>query len=141
MSGNKTVPTNVRPEEFLAQVTPERRREDGFVLLEVFRRTTGYEPVIWGGSIVGFGRYHYRYDSGREGAFLACGFSPRKASLSIYILPGYQDYSDILGRLGKHKTGKSCLYINKLLDADLTVLEELIAIGLRDLNARWPVGP
>lgn len=94
---------------------------------------------MWGPSIVGFGRYHYRYDSGREGDFLACGFSPRKANMTVYIMPGYQDYGEILGRLGKHRVGKSCLYINRLADVDLAVLEELIRVGLRDLDARWPV--
>lgn len=141
MSGNKTVPTEVRPQDFLAQVTSARRRADGFALLEIFERVSGFAPVMWGPSIVGFGQYHYRYDSGREGDFLACGFSPRKACLSVYIMPGYQDYSDILARLGKHKAGKSCLYINRLSDVDGAVLEELIAVGLRDLNARWPVRP
>ncbi len=141
MDGNETMPTEVRPEMFLGGVVPERRREDGFALLALFGRVTGFDPVMWGPSIVGFGQYHYRYDSGREGDFFACGFSPRKANLSIYIMPGYQDYSDILGRLGKHKTGKSCLYINKLADVDVAVLEELIAVGLQDLNARWPVAP
>jgi len=107
----------------------------------LFRKATGFIPQMWGGSIVGYGRYHYRYASGREGDFLATGFSPRKAAYSIYIMPGYQDYGAILSRLGKHKTGKSCLYVNRLADIDLTVLEELIRQGLKDLNAIWPVSP
>jgi len=139
MTANKTVPTDVRPEDFLARIVHDRRREDGFALLEVFRKCTGFAPVMWGPSIVGFGQYHYRYDSGREGDFLACGFSPRKANLSIYILPGYQSYGDLLARLGKHKAGKSCLYINKLSDVNISVLEELIVMGVQDLNAIWPV--
>ena len=141
MSGNKTRPTSQTPEAFLAGVEPARRREDGQVLLDLFARVTGFDPVMWGPSIIGFGRYHYVYDSGREGDFLATGFSPRKANLSIYIMPGYRDYSAILGRLGKHKVGKSCLYINKLNDIDLGVLEELIRAGLADLNRIWPVHP
>ena len=96
---------------------------------------------MWGPSIIGYGRYHYRYKSGREGDFLATGFSPRKANLSIYIMPGYQDYSEILNRLGKHKLGKSCLYVNKLADIDLEVLAELIRAGLQDLDRVWPVQP
>ncbi len=96
---------------------------------------------MWGPSIVGYGRYHYRYKSGREGDFLATGFSPRKAALSIYIMPGYADFGDILSRLGKHKLGKSCLYVNKLADIDLDVLAELIRAGLEDLEKHWPVEP
>lgn len=138
---NKTQPHDLNPEDFIRTVEPPRRREDGLVLLDLFQRVTGYEPVMWGPSIIGYGRYHYRYDSGREGDFLATGFSPRKASLSIYIMPGYQDYSEILSRLGKHKIGKSCLYVNKLADIDLGVLEELIGTGLKDLNQIWAVEP
>ncbi|TCL08420.1 uncharacterized protein DUF1801 [Shimia isoporae] len=139
MSGNKTVPTGQDVPAFLATIEPARRRDDGLALLDLFGRVTGFEAKMWGPSIVGFGRYHYRYESGRTGDFLATGFSPRKANLSIYIMPGYQDYSDILDRLGKHKMGKSCLYINKLADVNMEVLEELIRTGLRDLNAKWPV--
>ena len=96
---------------------------------------------MWGTSIIGYGTYHYVYDSGRESDFLATGFSPRKAALSIYIMPGYADFTEILGRLGKHKIGKSCLYVNKLADIDTDVLVELISAGLANLNARWPVTP
>ncbi|WP_299424599.1 DUF1801 domain-containing protein [uncultured Shimia sp.] len=139
MSTNKTTPTGINPRDFLKTVSPARRQSDAFVLLDLFERVSGYLPVMWGPSIIGFGQYHYRYDSGREGDFLATGFSPRKANLVLYIMPGYQDYSAILDRLGKHKLGKSCLYINTLADIDLTVLEELIKTGLTDLNAKWSV--
>lgn len=131
----------VTPAAFLSQVEPDRRREDGQVLLSLFQQVTGFDPVMWGPSIIGYGRYHYVYDSGREGDYLATGFSPRKANLSIYIMPGYQDYSSILARLGKHKMGKSCLYVNKLADIDLDVLEELIRAGLKDLDRIWGVHP
>ena len=141
MSDNKTQPTQLAPRAFLNTVEPARRRQDGLVLLDLFEQVTGFDPAMWGPSMVGYGRYHYRYASGREGDFLATGFSPRKANLSIYIMPGYQDYGDILGRLGKHKLGKSCLYVNKLDDIDLDVLAELIRAGLRDLDAIWPVQP
>ncbi len=139
MAGNKTAPTSVDPRKYLAGVTPDRRQSDGLELLTLFEQITGQPGVMWGSSIIGFGQYHYRYDSGREGDFLATGFSPRKANLVLYIMPGYQDYSAILNRLGKHRLGKSCLYINKLADVDQTVLEELIRTGLRDLRAKWPV--
>lgn len=96
---------------------------------------------MWGPSIIGYGRYHYRYESGREGDFLATGFSPRKAAHSIYIMPGYQDYNSILRRIGKHRLGRSCLYVNKLADIDIIVLAELISAGLRDLTKLYPVHP
>jgi hypothetical protein len=140
MSGNKTRPTAASVEDFLA-AAPPAKVQDALRLEALFRAATGFTPKMWGSSIVGYGRYHYRYASGREGDFLATGFSPRKAAFSIYIMPGYQDYGAILPRLGKHKTGKSCLYVNKLADVDLTVLEELIRQGLKDLNAIWPVEP
>ena len=141
MSGNKTVATSEDVQDFLRQVEPERRRADGLRLNEIFQQVTGYAPRMWGPSIVGYGEYHYTYDSGREGDFLATGFSPRKANLSIYIMPGYADFGPILDRLGKHKMGKSCLYINKLADVDEDVLAELIRAGLRDLGGIWTVQP
>ncbi|WP_306115283.1 MULTISPECIES: DUF1801 domain-containing protein [unclassified Roseovarius] len=141
MSTNKTKATDQTPADFIAGVEHPRRREDAETLLAFFKEVTGFAPCMWGPSIIGFGRYHYVYDSGREGDFLATGFSPRKSALSIYIMPGYQDYGHILSRLGKHKTGKSCLYVNKLADIDMAVLAELVRTGLRDLNAIWEVHP
>ncbi|WP_420395994.1 DUF1801 domain-containing protein [Nioella sp.] len=138
---NKTTITPVDPVDFIAAVEHPTRRADALVLDGLFRRVTGFQPRMWGPTIIGYGQYHYIYDSGREGDFLATGFSPRKANLSIYILPGYADFGDILNRLGKHKTGKSCLYVNKLADIDLVVLEELIRAGLDDLGQRWAVEP
>ncbi|SHH33213.1 DUF1801 domain-containing protein [Cognatishimia maritima] len=140
-SENKTVAGDQDPRDFLNAVEHPTRRADGLVLLDLFSKVSGYAPVMWGPSIVGCGRYHYRYESGREGDFLATGFSPRKSNLAIYIMPGYQDYSEILDRLGKHKLGKSCLYVNKLADIDLVVLRELIKAGMADLNKIWPVEP
>ncbi len=135
------MPTDQSVEDFLEAVQPPGKADDSRALDAVFRKTTGFSPVMWGPSIVGYGRYHYRYKSGREGDFLATGFSPRKAALSIYIMPGYADFGDILSRLGKHKLGKSCLYVNKLADVDLDVLSELIHAGLEGLNRYWPVEP
>jgi hypothetical protein len=136
---NKTTVTPVDPAEFITAVDHPTRRADALVLDGLFRRVTGFQPRMWGPTIIGYGQYHYTYDSGREGDFLATGFSPRKANLSIYILPGYADFGSILDRLGKHRIGKSCLYVNKLADIDLTVLEELVRAGLDDLGKRWPV--
>ena len=141
MSGNKTVETAASVEAFLAGVEPKQRAEDAVALEAFFRDVTGFEPRMWGESIVGYGRYHYVYKSGREGDFLATGFAPRKAQLSIYIMPGYADFGEILSRLGKHKIGKSCLYVNKLADIDMDVLAELVRAGLRDLATHWPVEP
>lgn len=139
MTQNKTLPTTVAVEEFIAGVPHATRQADALVLDAMFRRITGYEPRMWGPTIIGYGKYHYVYDSGREGDCNATGFSPRKANLSIYIMPGYNDYSEILSRLGKYKIGKSCLYVNKLADIDMDVLEELVRAGLTDLNKQWPV--
>lgn len=141
MSTNKTQPTDVSPAQYIETVEPLRRRTDAYKLLDLFGRVTGYDAVMWGPSMIGFGRYHYTYASGRNGEFLATGFAPRKAAMSIYIMPGYQDFGAILSRLGKHKLGKSCLYVNKLADIDFDVLAELIRAGLRDLDAIWPVQP
>ena len=96
---------------------------------------------MWGDSIIGYGQYHYRYATGREGDFLATELSPRKFNLSIYIMPSYGDFSNILQNLGKHKLGKSCLYLNKLADIDLDLLAQLIAAGLERLDQIWPVRP
>ena len=138
---NKTQVTGADVTAFLEAVEHPTRWADGLALDALFRDVTGFTPRMWGPSIVGYGRYDYVYDSGREGSFLATGFSPRKANLSVYIMPGYQDYSEILARLGKHKMGKSCLYITKLADVDTDVLKDLIRAGLRDLDAKWAVHP
>ncbi len=126
---------------FLSKVTPPNRHEEALKLDALFRETTGWKPVLWSGSMLGYGSYDYTYATGRSGTYLATGFAPRKAKLSIYIMPGYADFSDILGRLGKHSIGKSCLYLNKLGDTDMDVLKELIRAGLKDLGNKWPVTP
>ena len=141
MTQNKTQPTSQAVTDFLQSVDHPVRRADGIALDQMFRQITGWQPQMWGPSIIGYGQYHYTYDSGREGDFLATGFSPRKANLSVYIMPGYTDFSAILARLGKHKIGKSCLYINKLSDIDMDVLAELVRAGLDDLAQKWPVTP
>ncbi|MEO0371405.1 MAG: DUF1801 domain-containing protein [Pseudomonadota bacterium] len=141
MSDKKIQATPLDPAAFIASVDHPRRRADAQVLLPFFQKVTGFEPVMWGTSMIGYGLYHYRYDSGREGDFLATGFAPRKASMSINIMPGYQDYGDILARLGPHKMGKSCLYVTRLDRIDMAVLQELVQAGLRDLKSMYPVFP
>ena len=139
MAENKTQPSDVKPEDFLKNVEHPKRREDGFVLLDLMKRLTGWPPVMWGPSIIGFGSYHYKYDSGREGDFLVTGFSPRKTALTVYIMPGYRDIGHLLDKLGKHKTGRSCLYINKLEDVDMSVLEKIIVEGLDYMKKKYQV--
>jgi hypothetical protein len=141
MAENKTQITPQCVNDFINTVNHPTRQADAQTLDRLFHDITGWQPRMWGASIIGYGQYHYTYDSGRQGDFLATGFSPRKANLSIYIMPGYADFGTILARLGKHKIGKSCLYVNKLADIDLAVLEELIRAGLADLRGRWPVTP
>lgn len=126
---------------FLKGVTPERRFREAGELDTLFRSVTGWQPQVYAGGILGYGRYEYAYASGRSGSAPATGFAPRKAKLSIYIMPGYANFDDILQRLGKHTKGKACLYLNKLADADTEVLAELIRAGLDDLGGRWPVTP
>ena len=136
-SGNKTKPTKVSPRSFINAVDHPQRRKDGLELLKFFNRVTGMKPKMWGPSIVGYGRYYYKYDSGREGEHLITGFSPRKSALTIYVMPGYRDFSKELKRLGKHKLGKSCLYINKLDDVDLGVLEEIVRDGVAYMKKNY----
>ncbi len=141
MADAKTVPTEVSVAAFLDAVEHPTRKADALALDEMFRRITGWQPKMWGPTIVGYGTYDYTYDSGHSGSFLATGFSPRKASQSLYIMPGYQDMQDLLDRLGKHKMGKACLYINKLADVDMAVVEEIVRRGLDDLSGKYTVSP
>ncbi len=138
-STNKTTVTSVSPTTFIDAVEDPQRQADARTLLKFFGRITGWKPKMWGLSIIGFGSFHYRYESGREGDSPVTGFSPRKASLVIYVMPGYTGFSDALTRLGKHKVGKSCLYINKLSDVDLNVLEDIIRRGVEQMKEKYPV--
>ncbi len=134
MAENKTAPTDVPVEAFLASVEHPVRRQDGEAVVELMRDITGQEPVMWGPSIIGFGSYHYKYASGHEGDAAAVGFSPRKGNLALYGLTYAPESAPLLERLGKHKTGAACLYVNKLADIDLDVLKELIELGYRTIT-------
>ncbi|MCB1187540.1 DUF1801 domain-containing protein [bacterium] len=125
-SENKTKATEVSVDSFLARVSDERKRADADALVALMKRITKQEAQMWGPSIIGFDSYHYRYDSGREGDMCALGFSPRKDSLSVYVLDGLDNYGDALEELGPHKIGKSCLYIKRLSDVDMKVLEKIL---------------
>jgi len=139
MAENKTKKTDVNPQSYVAAIEKEDRRADCQKLMEMMAELTGMEPRMWGASIVGFGEYHYKYDSGREGDSIRIGFSSRAQNISIYIMPGYQDFSDELARLGKHKIGKACLYIKRLSDVDEAVLKEIMVKGLRLLEEKYPL--
>jgi hypothetical protein len=138
----KTKRTAVRGAQFIAAVPDVRRREEAAVIDALHRRVTGCEPKLWGPSIIGYGSYHYKYESGREGTMCRAGFSPRKAALTVYLMGNYVDrqaeVDGLFARLGKHKTGKSCLYITRLADVDLAVLERLVAISWEVMNAKYP---
>ena len=123
---------------YLESVANKRRREDALVMLELMREITGEPPEMWGSSIVGFGSYHYRYASGREGDWPIIGFAPRKQSLTLYIMPGFDRYEALMAKLGKYKTGKSCLYINKLDDVNLETLKALIAESVEYMRRAYP---
>jgi len=125
----KTKPTAVEPGAFVRAVEHPTRRADGLALLELMEHTTGQPPVMWGPSIIGFGQRHYKYASGHEGDEPLVGFSPRKASLVIYGLTYTPGHEELLEQLGKHKRGKGCVYVNKLADVDLGVLERLIKLN------------
>ncbi len=125
-----TKATGITPKDYIAAMEDGPRKADAETLLKWMTKVTGLTPKMWGPSIIGYGRYAYTYDSGHSGEMCMTGFSPRKANMVLYILPGYTDISDKLARLGKHKTGKSCLYINKLADVDMKVLEEIVQFGL-----------
>lgn len=127
MSSIKTQVNDASVEDFLHSVTDKRRREDSLKILEVFKKATGLTPKMWGGSIVGYGQYHYKSErSAQEGDWPLTGFSPRKQALTIYIMPGFDEHAQLLEKIGKHTTSVSCLYVKKLADIDLEILEELI---------------
>lgn len=126
MTELKTKVNDQSVEAFLNGVADEKKREDSYAILELMQEVTGEEPKMWGDSMVGFGTYHYRYASGREGDWFVTGFSPRKQNLTLYIMAGFDGYDDLLSRLGKFKTGKSCLYVKRLEDVDRDVLRELV---------------
>ena len=138
---NKTKPTTVDPAAYIASIEHDTRREDALTLLELMGRLSGFEAKMWGPTMVGFGRYHYKYDTGREGDWFMVGFSPRKANQVIYLMPGYENFDDELARLGKHKIGKSCLYINKLADVDLAVVEEMVRYTIDLLHENYETSP
>lgn len=135
---SKTKPTGASVDDFIAAVTDERQREDAQVVLAMMERLSGHKPAMWGPSIVGFGNYHYKYESGREGNMCRIGFSPRKGQTVLYLIDGYKGKEAQLARLGKHKIGVSCLYIKKLADVDRGVLEDMVKDSLAYMAEKYP---
>ena len=135
MAENKTKATTVDPLQFIAKVKSETKRKDSLDLVAMMQDITGEPPRMWGPTIVGFGSYHYVYDSGREGDICLTGFSPRSGSLVVYLGPGI-DNDKLMGKLGKHKAGKGCLYVNKLDDVDRNVLRKLVEHSVKTLRKR-----
>jgi hypothetical protein len=129
MTELKTKPNDGSVEAFLNNVADPKKRQDSYAILELMKQVTGEEPVLWGDSIIGFGCYHYCYESGREGDWFLTGFSPRAQNLTLYIMAGFDQYEALLARLGKYKTGKACLYIKKMEDVDMDVLRELVRLS------------
>ncbi|QQG51072.1 MAG: DUF1801 domain-containing protein [Candidatus Saccharibacteria bacterium] len=138
MSELKTTVNNASVKDFINTVTDETKRLDSFALLELFTKLTGEKPKMWGASIIGFGQYHYKSErSSQEGDWPLTAFSPRKQNLTLYITHGFDDYTELLEKLGKHKTSKGCLYINKLADINQTVLEEIIHRSFVDAKKQY----
>lgn len=138
----KTKATEVAPADYISALPEERKRIEAEAVDALHRKVTGLAPKMWGPSMIGYGSYHYRYDSGHEGESLRAGFSPRKGAMTIYLMGNYCDRQPeadaLFARLGKHKTGKSCLYINKLADVDMDALEDLVRLNWDVMNARYP---
>ncbi len=138
MADLKTKANKASVEKFLNSVKDEKKKADCFKILELMKKITKDKPVMWGPSIVGFGKYHYKYASGREGDWFLTGFSPRKQNLTLYIMSGFKKYDGLMKKLGKYKTGSSCLYINKLKDVDIKVLKSLITESVKYMkNKKW----
>jgi uncharacterized protein DUF1801 len=140
MAELKTKPTGVTVDSFLDKVPDAQRREDGKTLRATMERLSGHPAAMWGPSIVGFGAYHYKYDSGHEGDMARIGFSPRAKELVLYLVDDFSRHQALMDRLGKYRTGKCCLYIKRLSDVDETVLEALIVEALAHMRETYPEG-
>lgn len=135
MSELKTKQTDASVKDFLNQIADKERRADCFAVAKIMEEITGEKPKMWGPSIVGFGSYHYKYASGREGDWLVTGFSPRKKDLTLYIMMGFAKHGELMEKLGKHSAAKSCLYIKRLSDIHIPTLKKLIRESVKDLRA------
>ncbi|MEM7432064.1 MAG: DUF1801 domain-containing protein [Pseudomonadota bacterium] len=138
MAELKTKPNKASVTEFMASIDDPKKRADAKKVAAMMRAATGKRAKMWGSTIVGYGSYHYKYASGREGDFMITGFSPRKANLTVYIMPGFKTFAPLMKKLGKYTTGKSCLYIKKLDDVDEKVLKKLIADSVKWMRKEYP---
>ena len=139
MAETKTKPTRVSVEDFLSTVADERKVADSRVLIKMMSKITGEKPYMWGPSIIAFGTYHYKYDSGHEGDACIAGFSPRKGAMTIYLMSDFEtQLPELVSKLGKYKASKACLYVKKLDDIDLDVLEQLVRLSMDDTLAKYP---
>ncbi len=134
MAEMKTKPTNESVEAFLNKIPEPERRADCFAVAKIMEEISGEKPKMWGPSIVGFGSYHYKYASGREGDWPMTGFSPRKKDLTLYLMMGFEKHGELMEKLGKHSASKSCLYIKRLSDIHLPTLKKLVKVSLKDLK-------
>lgn len=138
MAENKTHATSASVDDFIAAITDEPRREDCLALMAMMQRVTDCKPYMFGPTIVGFGSYHYAYESGHKGQACITGFASRKPDLTIYVVPGFLASESLMARLGKHKTGKSCLYVRRLSDVDMAVLEQLLRASVEYMRMNYP---
>ncbi|MGJ8529242.1 DUF1801 domain-containing protein [Maritalea sp.] len=135
---NKTLETSADVDAYLLQIEDETKRLDCLKIKEMMERIVGAPAKMWGTSIIGFGTYHYKYESGREGDFMRSGFAARKANIVLYIMSGFSDYDELLEKIGKYKTGKSCLYIKRLSDIDESILEEMVTKSVQFMAQKYP---
>ena len=139
MAKNKTQPSAISVDDFIAGIADDTRRADCRQVVDLMTELSGEPPKMWGKSIIGFGQYHYQYDSGREGDFMRIGVSPRARELTLYIMPGFETYAGLLAQLGRHRTGKSCLYVPRLAQVDIDVLKTLISASLAAMAEKYPL--
>ncbi len=138
-ANNKTIANKASVADFVRSIDDEQKRADCKAIMKMMAAASGKRATMWGANIIGYGQYHYKYESGREGDFMRVGLSPRTNNISIYIIPGFDKYQSLLEKLGKYKTGKSCLYIKRLDDVNTKVLQKIIEDSLRVMKARYPV--
>ena len=137
MSDLQTTPNELSVDDFIDAIESEQKRDDSRALLKIMKEITGDAPTMWGTSIIGFGKYHFRYESGREGDWMVAGFSPRKQNLTIYMMGGFENQSDLLTKIGKVKSSVGCLYVKKLVDIDLQILKEMIRLSVDTVKKKY----
>ncbi len=139
MSQNKTVPNKLNVQDYLNAIENPKRKEDCCAIHDLMKTITGKEPRMWGSSMVGFGSYHYKYESGREGDMFVTGFSNRKQAITLYIMGGFKRHEELLSKVGPHKTGKSCFYIKQLSNMDIDVLSILISESIKAVEKKYTI--